>query len=83
MKSPKKVEKNTRSRPPVRGLEKVQEGSKGSRALQQLRSSPAGDDDDDGDDDVLLVGLGRWVRSYPFRVTRFGVGPPSPYHTLV
>ena len=28
--------------------------------------------------DVLLVGLGRWVRSYPFRVTRFGVGPPFP-----
>ncbi len=28
--------------------------------------------------DVLLVGLGRWVRSDPFRVTRFGVGPPLP-----
>ena len=28
---------------------------------------------------MLLVGLGRWVRSYPSRVAYLGVGPPLPH----
>ncbi len=31
--------------------------------------------------DVLLVGLGRWVRSYPYCVRHLGVGPPPLLHS--
>jgi hypothetical protein len=30
---------------------------------------------------VLLVGLGRWVRSYPYCVRYLGVGPPPLLHS--